>query len=365
MENISYAQMRILETAKSFRILNNIYSKAGTDDVVGAQLLETAQLLEEISGVGIKGCIIDDNKERLVKKILLENGIRTESVTFFSRKDNRIEMSVMARTVRHKCVDADDMAIAVGEAIGKVMKPVKGGRRVVTDRLCEFIFEEAPVFFSLFGAMAVSKEKNVKSGDSYTWVDNQSGRTVICISDGMGTGNDARRTSNRVVSLTEQLTQAGFSDKTTAKLINSSMASCNEDNPFTFDMASVDMITGQCKMVKLGAAASYIKSEDGVRIIKPSSLPAGVLDGVEPDITDTVIKGGDYIVMVSDGMADALPFYDKEQHLAMIIDEIKDSNPQRIAESIMEEIMYYQGKKYKDDMTVVVAGFFESGNSST
>ena len=39
MEHITYSQMRILETAQSFRQLNNIYGEAGNaDDVVGTQL---------------------------------------------------------------------------------------------------------------------------------------------------------------------------------------------------------------------------------------------------------------------------------------------------------------------------------------
>ena len=52
MEHITYSQMRILETAQSFRQLNNIYGEAGNaDDVVGTQLAETARLLEEAAGV--------------------------------------------------------------------------------------------------------------------------------------------------------------------------------------------------------------------------------------------------------------------------------------------------------------------------
>ena len=55
MEHITYSQMRILETAQSFRQLNNIYGEAGNaDDVVGTQLAETARLLEEAAGVGMR-----------------------------------------------------------------------------------------------------------------------------------------------------------------------------------------------------------------------------------------------------------------------------------------------------------------------
>lgn len=57
MEHITYSQMRILETAQSFRQLNNIYGEAGNaDDVVGTQLAETARLLEEAAG-GRNACI--------------------------------------------------------------------------------------------------------------------------------------------------------------------------------------------------------------------------------------------------------------------------------------------------------------------
>lgn len=35
---------------------------------------------------------------------------------------------------------------------------------------------------------------------------------------------------------------------------------------------------------------------------------------------------GDYLIMISDGVADSLPFYDKEKQLVRIISETKEEN---------------------------------------
>ena len=74
MEHITYSQMRILETAQSFRQLNDIYGEAGNaDDVVGTQLAETARLLEEAAGVGMRAYTADSRTDRLIRKSLVRN----------------------------------------------------------------------------------------------------------------------------------------------------------------------------------------------------------------------------------------------------------------------------------------------------
>ena len=46
------------------------------------------------------------------------------------------------------------------------------------------------------------------------------GRYNVCLSDGMGSGNDARRESETVVDLMEKFMEAGFKKETAVKLMN-------------------------------------------------------------------------------------------------------------------------------------------------
>ena len=71
------------------------------------------------------------------------------------------------------------------------------------------------------------------------------------------------------------------------------------------------------------------------------------------------LEDGDYVVMMTDGVVDALPFYDKELEMSRIIDRISRSSPKSMADRIRDEIMLYLGEEYKDDMTIIVTGIWK------
>lgn len=363
MEHITYSQMRILETAQSFRQLNSAYGDSGNpDDIVGTQLAETARLLEEAAGIGLRAYTTDGKTGKAIKKAALSLGVKIESIMLFEKPESRITLSVMARTLHRQSIKAVEIADCLSSVLGKSFMPTREGRSVITDNLCEFIFEETPLYYTLFGASARSKSPGVVSGDSYTYINNYCGNAFIALADGMGTGSRANMTSSKAVELFEQFAQTGFSEINAVRLINSAFASHNEDNPVTMDCAKVDLVAGKCRLVKMGAASTFIKDDSGVKIIRPSSLPAGVLEEAKPDVTELEMAKCQYIFMLSDGVADALPFYDKENQLARIIDDIPPGNPQIMADSLMDEVLFYLGDEYKDDMTVLALGIWKSKN---
>ncbi|MCM1308373.1 MAG: SpoIIE family protein phosphatase [Butyrivibrio sp.] len=361
IDTVSYSQMRIMETAQSFRRLNSIYEdSAGEDDVVCAQLSEVAGLLEEAAGVGLRAVTPDAGTGRAVKRAAASAGVRVESVMFFQKRNGTSELSVIARSLRHGCVKAAELAAVLTEYLGKEYVPSKGGRGVITDKESEFIFEEAPAFFTLFGQASVSKDEDIVSGDSYTYLSGCGGRAYAALADGMGTGNVARRTSGDAIELFEQLMQTGFGEKTAFRLINAAFSSRNDDNPVTLDCAGVDLITGACNIVKLGAASSFVRQSKSVTVIRPSSLPAGVLAEAKPDTQELELTDKSYVVLVSDGVLDALPFYDKELQFAKILESLREENPKAMAEKLMEEVLFYPRDQYRDDMTVLVLGVWKN-----
>lgn len=359
MNNISYSQMRILETAECFRRLNSIFSESQNESAMGAQLTETARLLEEALGINLCDFGPEEKSEKKLKKKLAPWGIKLSSIMIFKKPEGRIGIYAVAKTTRHECIKVTGLAKVLSDFFGRKIVPVRGSRLVITGNEEEFMFEEAAKYFSLFGSSFISKKKDRISGDSFTFLNDYDGKSIMALADGMGTGEKAERTSSAVIELLESFAETGFSREATVNLINAAYASKSEENPVTLDCADVSLLTGKCTFVKLGAAASYIKGMDGVRVIEPSSLPAGMLPDVKPDITNVEIKHGEYIILVSDGIADALPFFDKEAYLARIIDEIPAGNPTHMAEQIMDEVLLYLGDEYKDDMTVLVLGIWE------
>ena len=60
------------------------------------------------------------------------------------------------------------------------------------------------------------------------------------------------------------------------------------------------------------------------------------------------------VVMISDGVLEALPGEDKEQVMKEYLEDAKGGDPQELAEDILEFAMSF-GQENRDDMTVLTA----------
>lgn len=360
MGNISYSQMKIRDTANSFRKLYYIYNDRDRDNVVGEQLLETANLLDKIIGLENKWEHFDKQNIIKIRKLLRQKGVLLEDIDVIRKANGRIELVITAKTLRNQCIQTLELAGFLGQFFACKLVPAAGSRMFIANQIEEYVMEESPDYYTMTGVEMRCKDGGRICGDSYSCINNSDGKTMVCICDGMGAGIDAAKTSEVVVEMLEEFFEAGFSEKTAAKLINAAMASNNEDNPFTLDVAVLDLYDGICNMVKFGAMASYIKKESAVETIKTYSMPAGVFDNIDPEVQSCKIGDGEYFIMVSDGVVDALPFYDKEQQMADIIDKIPTSNPKKMAEKIMDEVIFYLGNNLPDDMTIMVTGVWKS-----
>lgn len=71
-----------------------------------------------------------------------------------------------------------------------------------------------------------------------------------------------------------------------------------------------DLYTGDCEFLKIGASTTFLKRKHWVETITSTSMPMGILQDVDYECTRKRLEEGDYIVMVSDGVMDALPQMD-------------------------------------------------------
>ncbi len=359
MENISYAEQRIMETANSFKKLYYIYRDKEEDNVFGEQMLETARLLEDILGRDKDTETMGGEKAVRIRKILKQNDIYMEKIKINRDSNNRLQLIVRAKTLKKQYVPVINMAEFLSGFFQKPLMPVAGGRKYITSDMAEFLIEESPEYFTMTGVRAFSKNYADISGDAYSCINNQRGKSMVCICDGMGTGANAAKTSVAVVDMLEQFFEVGFSEKTSVRMVNAAMVARSEESPFTLDLGVFDLYEGRYSVMKFGSMASYIKRHGGVEIVRPSSLPAGLLENAKPDTGEYSMDEGEYVIMVSDGVVDALPFYDKEQQMARIVESLPFGNPNLMAEKLMEEVFFYIGEDYKDDMTVVITGIWK------
>ena len=165
-----------------------------------------------------------------------------------------------------------------------------------------------------------------------------------------------------VIELMENCIDAGFEEHAALDLINAAYIAggARTVNPVTMDMSVIDCQSGMLSCIKMGAAATFIKRDTMVEIIKSTTLPLGVLEKVDYDCVTKKLYHGDYVVMVSDGLLDNIPGVEKEEVFAEIINQIAVRKPDAMAEEIMRKSLKYNGDKPSDDMTVLVLGLFDT-----
>ena len=167
------------------------------------------------------------------------------------------------------------------------------------------------------------------NGDNFLISRLDCGKTTAAIADGMGSGKRAFIESRMVIELMENCIDAGYDEHAALDLINADYIAGGSKfvNPVTMDMSVIDCNTGIMSCIKMGAAATFIKRDSSVEVIKSTTLPLGVLEKVDYERVNKKLYNGDYVIMVSDGLLDNIPNVDKEKIFADIINTISVKKP--------------------------------------
>ena len=202
------------------------------------------------------------------------------------------------------------------------------------------------------------KSKSEQSGDSMLNIRLKDGKYLIAISDGMGSGEEAKQSSSKTLRMLENLLLSGFDKTISLNLINTSLISQNTETFATLDIAIIDLYNGNIEFIKSGACPTYIKNNKKVQIIKSNSLPTGMIDGGQIQTFDKDIETSDILLMCSDGILDAnIEYKNKELWLKYMLEDIETTNTKKIADIILNEAIDNNFGTIKDDMSIIVCKF--------
>lgn len=252
-----------------------------------------------------------------------------------------------------------DAAELFGQAMGSgVWYAPADTRNLITRQSGTIRFAETGQYRMVCGAARIPKEGEQVSGDNYTFI-NLPGQAVLSLSDGLGSGETACRESGRVVELTQQLLEAGFSARSALKMVNTILLLTGaQQHPATVDLCCVDLHTGVLEAMKMGAVAAFVLHEGSAEILEAGQVPAGVIGQAEPLLLSKKLWDGDRIVMVTDGVLDAWPGEDKEGAVKEYLEGMILKAPQEMAEEILQFACQW-GDGPQDDMTVLAAGVWK------
>jgi len=351
----------IRETNRGFEIakLNYIWRNRISEsrEVIAEQLKEVSAVFQDMTGSIYETEEASRAEEvRVIRKLKSEH-IITKDITILLREDKRKEIYLNAACRGGNCMMAKEVAAIISEALGTRVKVSEASKAVITGEYDDFIFVEDTKFKVLTGVARAMKE-NV-SGDNFSILNLETGKLMIALSDGMGTGKDASEESETVMSLLEQMVEAGFKTETAIKLINSSLVLKAEQQTFsTIDMGIINLFTGICEFIKIGAAAAFIRRDNWVETISSTTLPIGMFGNVDYDAVTKKLYEGDIIIMVTDGVLDCIEEENKEAFMEQLILGLKSNNPQEIANRILDRTLVQSNYKPVDDMTVIAAGIW-------
>ena len=215
--------------------------------------------------------------------------------------------------------------------------------------------------FRIYSAQASKSAGEVKSnagsddgrrhvnGDSVSVFEGSDGFCYGLISDGMGSGRNAALSSRLTALVMEKLLSAGNQKDLTLEMLNSLLLAKNDECFASVDLFEADLITGAASFIKAGAAPSFIIRNGRLFKIQSSTVPAGIISGINSEQTKFELENGDYILMLSDGIIST--FEEGAWLFEMLESDANLNDPENLLNNILSEAS--RKNKRKDDMSVL------------
>lgn len=298
----------------------------------------------------------NDNISSLEEKIV--NGFEKENYELekvnVSISNEKCEVALRANGEPHKI----SFLLAANEILSKVLKR----RMLASDEKKELVvFKEYDKLHVDCFVATKKAENSIVLGDSYKIVDSENDKFMMLLSDGMGTGIEANKISNSLVELFSEMSRLGLNPGIVTNMLGSFIQYIsNTEKIVTLDTLSVDLLTGECELLKIGGAPTFILRKKEVEIIYCDSLPLGILDRVDFLEERRLLEPGDIIVSVSDGVVDSKrDLVNKEYWISTFLKHLDVDEPQIIAEELLAKTVENYNNNVKDDVTIVVSKICE------
>lgn len=324
-----------------------------------SQLVQISKAISDIA-VQIEENNSEENKfveeKKQIVYLLSQKEIKIEEISINKKQGERFFINIYMDVLNQGIISNDI------EKIGKILTEVLKEEIVLNEKASKINGEKSLVCFISadkfkinIGMANGTKTKSPVSGDSILNIRLKDGKNLIAISDGMGSGPEARKSSQIAIKMLERLLSSGFDKETSIELINNAILNANEEIYATLDIAIIDLYKGNIEFIKNGACPTYIKNKKRVQVLKTISLPAGALEEIKLTTYDKDIEKGDIFLMCSDGILDSnVEYKNKELWLRYLLEDMEPQNSQKMADIVLKEAIDNNYGINKDDMSVIV-----------
>ncbi len=300
-----------------------------------------------------------EDKKKEIMALLEQKEIAVNNIKIKQNNSGRYFIEVYTNL----CDDIDGKKCNI-KKIAKILEKILQHKFIIQGQECGLREEKAACKFTYYsqdnyklqvGVAFSTKQGSSVSGDSHVETKLEDGKYLLAISDGMGSGPEAMKSSKIAIKMLERLLKAGFDKEVSLNLINSTLiANTKEDMYATLDIQILDLYAGNMEFIKNGACPTYIKRNNEVQLLKSLSLPTGILENADLVVYDYDLQDGDILVMCTDGIIESNSEYiNKELWVKYLLEDIKADDPKQIANMILNEAIDNEFGMQKDDMTVI------------
>lgn len=206
-----------------------------------------------------------------------------------------------------------------------------------------------PAYKVSFATVSEAGSRLEISGDSAVCFETKEDYFYSLISDGMGSGELAKETSEFAVKFIREAMEIGTANEILLHMLNHSIRTRREECSATIDLFELDLLHGNAVFLKSGASPSYVKRNSSIFRIRSQTAPIGLMRSIDTEKISVEIKGGDYIFMMSDGIVEIA---EDAAWLLLLLAEPPKENLEEYARLILREAK--ANGVSGDDMTVTV-----------
>jgi stage II sporulation protein E len=314
--------------------------------VAADQFFSISDMLGDLAFEFDEAEIFDFKSAGKIRRMLGEYDIYPENISVIVDKYDRMRIEILASS-KTKGLDNPRIKYELEKICSREFE--KSRTNLSGNNLMLTVIEK-PNFKMSFGFAQYCAEGKL-CGDTVKTINDTRGHMIFIISDGMGKGSRAALDGAMGAGLLSKLLSAGFGFDSSLKVVNSALlVKSSEESLATLDCACVDLFTGKCEFFKAGAPRSYIVKGNSLTKCELSSMPAGILRGIEFAKRTTVLNVGDEIIMLSDGITDI-----GEDLLDEFLKYDNSDSVNDRAQEILQFAIEHTEQRHRDDMSVIVA----------
>ena len=289
-------------------------------------------------------------EEHLLAEAFAKAGILSSEIFLYGEGEH----FTATATLENKA-SGEKIAKIAGEALN-IPLALSEKLPLTEDRAC-FVLKRRPDFDAAFGIASRPKEGELASGDTHSILKIDERRFIVALSDGMGSGEEARKISDRTLTLLESFYKARMPSDTVLSTVNDLLAFSSEERFACLDLAAFDLDSGVADVVKIGSPPGFVLSGETLQVLEGGSLPIGVLEAIRPACLRIEMKEDDFLIFMSDGISTA---FGSSAELCAYLSKLHPLNPQSLAEEILRDALRRYRGRAEDDMTVLTVKLAKS-----